>query len=157
MFGYILRLDADRQKRVGTNQLQKLLKPEVYEIIKLKENKLNSARDGFSPFAPTIVRPSFYPSFLRATDIRTIFWKVKNNVDFHDLKRIYVDPESNLVFEFYDQLTKEKVEKLVNLMLSYSHIETVLKDWKGKVVTFEFKDAYYEESIESQKLNTGSK
>ena len=140
MYGYILRLDADRQKRVGTNQLQKLLKPEIYNAIKSKETKLNSSCDYRSPFAPTIVRPSFYPTFLRATDIRTIYWKIKNHTEFHDLERLFVDLDSNLVFEFSEELTQDKVDRLLEVLTLFNHYAPEIKESHNKTAVIHFVD-----------------
>lgn len=140
MYGYILRLDADRQKRVGTNQLQKLLKPEVYNAIKTKETKLNSSCDYRSPFAPTIVRPSFYPTFLRATDIRTIYWKIKNHTEFHDLDRLYVDLDSNLIFEFSNELTEDRASRLLEILTIYNHYAPTIHEHSNRTIVIHFVD-----------------
>lgn len=136
MYGFCLKLDAGRQKRVGTNPLKKLLKPDVYAAVINQETKLNASKDYTSPFAPTIVRPEFYPSFLRATDVRTIFWKVKNHTEFHNLIRTYVDTDSKLVFEFSDTVTKEQCTRLCELLESYAHFDICLDKYSGKKVLF---------------------
>lgn len=137
MYGYILRLDAGRQSRIGTEPLKKLLSSTAYSAILKNETRLNAGRDIQSPFAPTIIRPEFYPAFLRATDVRTIFWKTKNTSDFQDLIRAYVDTDSTLVFEFKNTVSKEKATALCEFLEHSDFLELQYKDMSGKKVKFD--------------------
>lgn len=136
MYGFILRLDAGRQKRVGTEPLKKLLSDAAYQSVLKNETRLNAGRDIQSPFAPTIIRPEFYPAFLRATDVRSIFWKVKNASDFHDLVRAYIDTDSTMVFEFKNTVSKELAIALCEFLEHCDHLELQFKDMSGKKVKF---------------------
>lgn len=137
MYGYLLKLDAGRQQRVGCNQLKQLLRPETYKKVMMKENKLNASMDGTAPFAPTLIRPAFYPSFLNATDIKTIYWKIKNHTNFHDLNKVYINKDQDLVFEFEDEVVADDADYLQELLLSYSHYNVLLKDYTKNKVIFE--------------------
>lgn len=122
MYGILLRLDAGRQKRVGNDPLAKLLKPSVYSAVKEKRTALNASTATTSPFAPTLVRPSFYPEFFRATDIQTLYWKVRNHSDLHDLTRVYVDEDSRVVFEF-TEVTDNTESALKDVLYACGHLE----------------------------------
>lgn len=122
MYGILLRLDAGRQQRVGTDPLKKLLKPEVYDAIQQKRSKLNASTDVTNPFAPTLVRPSFYPEYFRATEIRTLYWMVKNHPEMHGLTRVFIDTDSRIVFEF-DETSKEIEQSLDSVLKIHGHFE----------------------------------
>lgn len=122
MYGILLRLDAGRQQRVGTDPLKKLLNPSVYQAVKAKRSKLNASTDVTNPFAPTLVRPSFYPDYFRATEIRILYWKVKNHPEMHDLSRVFIDTDSRIVFEFDNSVNGIEPE-LDEILKAHGHYE----------------------------------
>lgn len=135
MYGILLRLDAGRQSRVGTDVLKRLISSKAYSQLKKRPRKLNASSATTSPFAPTLIRPSFYPDYFRATDIRTLFWKVKNYDGLHGLKRVYVDEDSKVVFVF-DGPAKNLVNPLVRVLRGYAHFEFVDPKVKSDSVSF---------------------
>lgn len=138
MYGILLRLDAGRQQRVGSDPLAKLLKPETYAAVKARHAKLNASTDYTSPFAPTLVRPSFYPDYFRATDIRTLFWKVKNMDGLHELKRLYIDKDSRIVFEFGESDTSmsDMGDLLDKALSAMNYFEFTDKQVSGKSISY---------------------
>lgn len=122
MYGIILRLDADRQQRVGDDFLTRLLPQATLNKLSAKRTSLNASAKVTSPFAPTLVRPSFYPDYFRATDIRTLFWKVRVYPELHNLTRVYVDEESRVVFEF-TEFTDNTQAALESVLRGYGHVE----------------------------------
>ena len=136
MYGILLRLDSGRQKRVGTDPLKKLLSASVYQEVKKRSTKLNASMLPTSPFVPTLIRPSFYPDFFRATEIRTLFWKVKNLPDMHGLTRVYVDPDSRIVFEF-DTMTDGTLDNLTRTLRSFGHYQFSDPKVSGKKISFD--------------------
>lgn len=145
MYGIILRLDAGRQQRVGTEPLQKLLSPAVYKKVQERRSSLNASVSVLNPFAPTLVRPSFYPDYFRATDIRTLFWKVKNFDGLHNLHKVYVDENSRIVFEFDDNVAAEQAEALTRVLKDYGHFEFVEPKQSGTKVTYTVQSGSYAE------------
>lgn len=135
MFGTILSLDAGRQQRVGTDVLSKLLKPETYEALKARRNALNCSAKAPLPFAPTLVRPAMYPEFFRVTELRTLFWKIKNMEGFHDLHSVSFKDAEHIVFNFSDSISGRK-DDLARALKACGHIELVEPKVSGKNVTF---------------------
>ena len=122
MYGVILRLDAARQQRIGGDYLSRLIPKTTLKKIESKLSRLNSSSTGLMPFAPTLMRPSFYPEFFRATDVRTLFWKLKLYNGLHGLTRVFVDENSRVVFEF-DKLDEATVSVLDSVLKGYGHFE----------------------------------
>lgn len=145
MYGILLRLDAGRQKRVGTDPLAKLLKPEVYKAAKAQRRALNASSEITSPFAPTLVRPSFYPDYFRATDIRTLYWKVRNHPDLHNLTRVFVNEDSRIVFEFSatDAATQDNLERVLK---SCGHFEFSDPRKSSNTISFAIQEGSYASS-----------
>lgn len=142
MYGILLRLDAGRQSRVGSDVLKRLLSSKAYNQLKQRPRKLNASSAVTSPFAPTLIRPSFYPDYFRATDIRTLFWKVKNYGGLHGLKRVYVDEDSRVVFVF-DDSAKDLVDPLVNVLRGYAHFEFIDPEVKSDSISFKILSGSY--------------
>lgn len=143
MYGILLRLDSGRQKRVGTDPLSRLLKPEVYKKIKTIRSNLNASTAVTSPFAPTLIRPSFYPDCFRATDIRTLYWKVRNHNDLHGLKRVYVDENSRVVFEFSELVDSKVEQSLIRVLKACGHFEFVDPKTVSNSVSFALQSDSY--------------
>lgn len=142
MYGILLRLDSGRQMRVGTDPLAKLLKPEVYKAITSRRTSMNASLATTSPFAPTLIRPSFYPEYFRATDIRTLYWKVKNHPELHSLLRVLVDENSRICFVF-SVSGKEVSDALSEVLMSYGHFEFLDPKIDNDTVSYKVQtDAY---------------
>lgn len=142
MYGILLRLDSGRQKRVGTDPLKKLLPASVYSQISKRDTKLNASMKMESPFVPTLVRPSFYPDYFRATEIRTLYWKLKNYPNLHGLIRVYVDSDSRICFEF-DDMDENTKENLSGLLSMFGHSEFSDPKVSGKVISYEVNRVAY--------------
>lgn len=138
MFGILLNMDSGRQGRVGTDGVRKLFSTKAWNTI-VKKQRLNSSLQAV-PFAPTLVKPSNYPNFFRATDIRTVYWKVKNHDDFHDLSRVFVDDKNRLVLTFNEALKtkdRDRSDALVDLLhFGYGHFDLELHKTTKDKATF---------------------
>ena len=143
MFGHILRLDAGRQQRVGTNPLQLLLSAKAYKEAKKRERRLNASVYNPAPFAPSIVRTSLYPDYFRGTDLRTLYWKVKNFDGLHGLSKLYIDEQNNVIFEFDKDIDPEVAVKLSDVLANFNHSE--LKDPRvsGNKIVYRFNTNIY--------------
>lgn len=143
MYGILLRLDSGRQQRVGADPLSKLLSPEIYSKVKTRRSPLNASTAVTSPFAPTLVRPSFYPDYFRATDIRTLFWMVRNHPEMHGLQRVYVDEKSRIVFQFDVVDTSTMPDALSKVLQAHGHFEFVDRQVSGNSISFAVKSGFY--------------
>lgn len=150
MYGILLRLDSARQQRVGTDQLKQLLSAKTFSKISKGRSALNASVAVTSPFAPTLVRPSFYPEYFRATDIRTLFWKIKLFDGLHNLAKIWIDENSRVVFEFADTPAADQIEKLNEVLKAYGHYQFTEPSVSGKKVTYtvHMNGEYYEDPAE---------
>lgn len=144
MYGIILRLDADRQARVGKEPLRKLLGDATYDKLLAQKRELNSSLDYNNPFAPTIMRRSLYPDYFRGTDVRTLFWKIKNFDDMHDLSKIQVDQSGAVTFTFENTASTDLANRLTDLLRICNHPEFVTPKVSGKTVTYQPESATYE-------------
>lgn len=147
MRGILLSMDAGRQQRVGTEPLKKLLSPAMYAKVLEKETKLNASMMPTTPFAPTLVRPSFYPEYFRATEIRTLFWKVKNLPGLHGLTRVYVDPDSRVVFQF-DDMDDSTSKRLLQALYDFGHYEFSRPKVTGSNISYDVTMVEYPRSGE---------
>lgn len=143
MYGFLLRLDSGRQQRVGTDPLKKVLSPAAYKAVQERKMGLNSSVAPTNPFAPTLVRPSFYPEYFRATDIRTLYWKVRNDSDLHSLEAVTVDPNSRVVFTFSDKVDDNIAATLDDVLKAYGHYEFVDPKVQAKSISYAVQTASY--------------
>lgn len=144
MFGSILRLDAGRRSRVGTRQLQELLSPDAYLKACVVHQKLNSSAAAPLPFAPTLVRPSLYPDYFRATNIRTLYWKIKNFDGLHDLAKVYVDENADVTFEFPYRPTEKILSTLNSVLKHFGHTEFTDPTVVGRKITYKIDNSFYD-------------
>lgn len=144
MFGSIIRLDAGRQARVGTNQLQQLLSPDAYLKACARRQKLIASAAAPLPFAPTLVRPSMYPDYFRATDIRTLYWKIRNFDGLHSLSKVYVDEHANVIFEFPDAVQPKTAETLASVLRHFGHMEFIDPVVADNRITYKIDDSFYD-------------
>lgn len=152
MFGNILSLDAGRQQRVGTDVLAKLLKPETYEALKARRNALNCSMRAPLPFAPTLVRSVMYPEFLRVTQLKTVFWKLKNMEGLHDLQSVAFKDDEHLVFTFTESISGRK-DAIIEAVRACGYQELEDPKVSGKNITFTISANKYTEpeGVEEEK------
>lgn len=143
MYGIILRLDAGRQARVGKEPLEKLLGKETYKKVKEQRRGLNASQDYSNPFAPTLVRPSLYPDYFRGTGVQTLFWKIKNFNDMHELEQIQIDNEGKVTFTFSSAVDQALSDRLDALLKVCGHPELESPSISGKKLVYVPRSAFY--------------
>lgn len=137
MYGSILRLDSARQNRVDPNGFLKLFSKKAQSKIKRMDTKLNSSYIGNSPFQPGLVRQAMYPDYFRGTGLQTLYWKLKNFPDLHNMSRIFINKDNSVVFEFEDTVTQEIEDNLVRLLRGFGHCEFRNPEKSGKRIGFD--------------------
>jgi len=134
MYGILLRLDAGRQQRVGTDVLKRILSPSAYKALSQRPRALNSSLSDTMPFAPTLMRPAMYPERFRVTELRTLFWKLKNMKGLHSLAAVTFEDPEHIVFKFSDKAAEKELTEALCLC---GHCELINPQISGKEVSYE--------------------
>lgn len=148
MYGKILRLDSARQNRIDPDGFMQLFSAKAQAALRTGDTKLNSSYVGTTPFNPTLVRQSMYPDFFRGTGLKTLFWKLKNFPDLRELKRVFVNKDNSVVFEFENTVTKENVDDLTRILKGFGHYEFTNPEKSGKRVGYDVTEQAYPEEAE---------
>lgn len=143
MYGKILRLDSARQNRIDPNGFMQLFSAKAQRALKESDTKLNSSYVGTTPFNPTLVRQSMYPDFFRGTGLKTLFWKLKNFPDLRELKRVFINKDNSVVFEFENTVTNENVDDLTRILKGFGHYEFTNPEKSGKKVGYDVTEISY--------------
>lgn len=143
MYGKILRLDSARQNRVDPNGFMQLFSKKAQAALKYNDTKLNSSYVGTNPYNPTLVRQSMYPDYFRGTGLKTLFWKLKNYPDLRELKRVFINKDNSVVFEFENTVTDENVDDLNRILKGFGHYEFTNAEKSGKKVGYDIVDNAY--------------
>ena len=137
MYGKILRLDSARQNRINPSGFLSLFSDKNQKIIAKFDTKLNCS---YIPnaFNPQLVRQSRYPDYFRATQLQTLFWKLKNFPDLHTMSKVFINKDQSVVFEFEDTVTDEIEAALTHLLRTgFGHTEFTNPERSGKRIGYD--------------------